>query len=489
MKRRDFIMLAGAGFLAACEDNGGSNPPSAASPPPAPPPDAAHRARAPSSNAPYTIAAENALAGVSDWVLTKPDSSQIEGYATTSVNVGSPVSVYVNTKSESYSAEIYRLGWYGGAGASLKRQLGPFPGSVQAAASIDAITGAASCSWNESFSIDTTGLVTGIYLVKLTTLEGYQQYVYFIVRDDSRTADILFVSSSSTMQAYNPWGGKSLYTRNSTNSVAATAVSYNRPYEPGMGSDGAGQILAWDIKVLHFLESHGLDVCYSDILDLHTAVPTGFSCVLISGHSEYWSKQARSNLEWAASQGVNTLALAGNVCYFQVTFNADVMSCNKSGSDPNTGLFQKLNPEESFFGQTYVDFESASDPSDFVIAADVPAWMLDGTRLASGSKLPGLFGYEGDRTTSRTPSSAVIWGNSPFTGYYDQEKKLGVATYYSSTDPSTGYAYQVLNVGSMNWAYGLDSAGFNVTNPPTNYENADAKQLTLNIIKRFVGVS
>ena len=483
-------MLAGAGFLSACGDNGGSNSPSAApssrTSRPAPPrSEPVCRARA-SSNASNTIAAENALAGVSDWVLTKPNSSQIEGYATTSVNVGSPVSVYVNTKSVSYSVEIYRLGWYGGAGASLKRQLGPFPGSVQASASIDPITDAASCSWNESFSIDTTGFVTGIYLVKLTTMEGYQQYVYFIVRDDSRTADILFVSSSSTMQAYNAWGGKSLYASNSTNSEAATAVSYNRPYEPTLGSDGAGQILAWDIKVLHFLESHGLDVCYSDILDLHTASPTGFRCVLISGHSEYWSKQARSNLQSAASQGVNTCALAGNVCYKQVTFNAAVMSWD--ARDPNTGYFQRLDPEESFFGQTYLGYDGIHVPVDFVIAADIPAWMLDGTRLASGSKLPGLFGYEADKTTSRTPSSAVIWGKSPFTAM-GRGKQFGVATYYSSGNRSTGCSYQVLNVGSMNWAYGLDSAGYNMTNPPTNYENSDAKQLTLNIINRFVGVT
>ena len=489
MKRRDFIMLAGAAFLAGCEDNGGSNSPSAVPSANANQPlsEPVCRGRA-SSNASNTIAAENALAGVSDWVLTKPDSSQIEGYATTSVNVGSPVFVYVNTKSASYSAEIYRLGWYGGAGASLKRQLGPLPGTVQAAPSIDPTTGAASCSWTQSFSIDTTGFVTGIYLVKLTTAEGSQQYVYFIVRDDSRTADILFVSSSSTMQAYNAWGGKSLYASQSTNSQAATAVSYNRPYKPIWESDGAGQILAWDIKVLHFLESHGLDVCYSDILDLHTASPTGFRCVLISGHSEYWSKQARFNLQSAANQGVNTFVLAGNVCYKQVTFNSAVMSYNATGSDPNTGLFQHLDPEESFFGQTYLGFTFVNVPVavDFVIAADIPAWMLDGTGLASGGKLPGLFGYEGDKTTSRTPSSAAIWGKSPFTSPVAGNES-GVATYYSSGDESTGCSYQVLNVGSMNWAYGLDSAGYNMTDPPTNYENADAKQITLNVINRFVG--
>jgi hypothetical protein len=400
------------------------------------------------------------------------------------VNTGLPVSVYVNTKSASYSAEVYRLGWYSGAGASLKRQLGPFPGTVQAPATVDSITGAASCNWNRSFAVDTTGFVTGIYLVKLTTVEGHQQYVYFIVRDDSRTADILFVSSSSTMQAYNPWGGKSLYAYNSTNSTAATAVSYDRPYVPDYASEGAGNLLAWDIKVLHFLESHGFDVCYSDILDLHNASPNGFKCVLISGHSEYWSKQARANLQAAASQGVNVLALAGNVCYWQVTFNAGVMTCHKTEGDPNTGRFGWLDPEEPFFDQSFVGGQSPHLPTAFVLTADIPGWMLAGTQLAAGSELPGLFGYEGDQTTAYTPASTVVWGDSPF--LYYTVKKNGVATYRSASDPVTGHSYQVLNVGSMNWAYGLDSAGFNMTSPPTNFENADAKRMTLNFINRFL---
>jgi hypothetical protein len=96
MKRRDFIVLGGAGFLSACGSNGGSNTPSptpppataSKSPPPTPPPAAALKsppltpAAPPPPSPPVSppngsnpIAAENALAGVSDWVLTKPDSS------------------------------------------------------------------------------------------------------------------------------------------------------------------------------------------------------------------------------------------------------------------------------------------------------------------------------------------------------------------------------------------------------------------------------
>jgi hypothetical protein len=166
-----------------------------------------------------------------------------------------------------------------------------------------------------------------------------------------------------------------------------------------------------------------------------------------------------------------------------VTFNAGVMTCNKTGTDPNTGFFQKLDPEEPFFGQTFAGWQNQHLPTDFVLAAGIPSWMLQGTQLAAGSRLPGMFGYEGDHTTPRSPPSAVVWGNSPFFDYGQQ--RYGMATYHSATDPVTGATYQVLNVGSMNWAYGLDSAGFNMTNPPTSYENADAKQMTLNFINRL----
>ena len=69
-----------------------------------------------------------------------------------------------------------------------------------------------------------------------------------MVRDDDRVSDFLFTSSVNTYHAYNNWGGKSLYSFNSTGGIAAVKVSFNRPYgageQPSAASGvGAGEFL------------------------------------------------------------------------------------------------------------------------------------------------------------------------------------------------------------------------------------------------------
>ena len=71
------------------------------------------------------VQTENAKAGTTAWRLTNPATArEIEGYASlTSVNRGGQITLFVNTAASSYTIEIYRMGWYGGAGARLL--LGP----------------------------------------------------------------------------------------------------------------------------------------------------------------------------------------------------------------------------------------------------------------------------------------------------------------------------------------------------------------------------
>jgi len=60
---------------------------------------------------------ENKKTGSSGWKLLQGRSTDIEGYASlTSVNIGQPISFFVSTTSSTYDIEIYRMGYYGGAG-------------------------------------------------------------------------------------------------------------------------------------------------------------------------------------------------------------------------------------------------------------------------------------------------------------------------------------------------------------------------------------
>ena len=56
-------------------------------------------------------------------------------------------------------------------------------------------------------------------------------HIIFVVRDDDGHSDLLFQTSDTTWQAYNSYGGNSLYTGGpGTNPGRAYKVSYNRPF-------------------------------------------------------------------------------------------------------------------------------------------------------------------------------------------------------------------------------------------------------------------
>jgi hypothetical protein len=114
------------------------------------------------------------------------------------------------------------------------------------------------CAWSPTFQYTIpTDWTSGIYLVLLTNAQKYQSYMTFVVRDDRRTADLLYQQSVNTYQAYNnyPMGsGKSLYDFNSfgravpaTKAVRAARVSFDRPYSDGNGSGQlAGNSWNWE---------------------------------------------------------------------------------------------------------------------------------------------------------------------------------------------------------------------------------------------------
>src|SRR5439155_18298766 len=97
-----------------------------------------------------------------------------------------------------------------------------------------------------------------------------QSYIISAVRDDQRGADLLAQMSFSTYQAYNSWGGKSLYPSLSISNKSAAKVSFNRPYLTSGASisRGSGEFLAarsipgWECNMVRWLEREGYDVSY-----------------------------------------------------------------------------------------------------------------------------------------------------------------------------------------------------------------------------------
>ncbi len=184
-----------------------------------------------------TIAQENALPGTpeSTWDISVAGSSSLQGFATDiSVNHGQSISFKIDdTTLGSYHIDIYRLGYYQGNGARFITTI-PTSGTIEkdqpnpltnSTGLIDCGNWTVSASW--AVPADAT---SGVYIARLQyDNSSGASHIPFIVRNDSSTSDIIFQTSDTTWEAYNDYGGNSLYTGNG--SVGrAYKVSYNRPF-------------------------------------------------------------------------------------------------------------------------------------------------------------------------------------------------------------------------------------------------------------------
>jgi hypothetical protein len=454
------------------------------------------------------VQTENALAGTTAWQLTNPATNhEIEGYASlTSVNAGSQLSFFVNATDPTYTINIYRMGWYGGQGGRLL--MGPIQqaGVKQLMPVPDPTTGLIECNWTSpyAFTVPSTW-VSGIYLAQLTGSSGKQSYIIFAVRQDSRASTYLYQSSVTTYQAYNNWGGKSLYSFNSSGGTPAVKVSYNRPY--GLGQQpagyygvGAGEFItafqpatevvpgAWEINMVRFLEKNGFDVAYSTDIDAHESASMllNHKVWMSVGHDEYWSMQMRNNVIAARDAGVSLTFFTSNACYWQIRFESSPITgavdrtqvCYKSSADPVTNNTQTIRwrdlqmPEDIFIGVQYQIDPVAGN----IQISNASLWPFFGTGLQNGNILQGLLGYEVDSVDSGSPSNTIVLAHSPF--------QINGGTRFSDMAMYTAASgASVFATGSMQWNWGLDDYNAPAARP-SNLSTA-AQQITLNILNNF----
>jgi hypothetical protein len=466
-----------------------------------------------------TVAAENRRPGSADWEISRPALHQeIEGYASrTSVNAGEPIDLFVSTDAPRYTIEVFRMGWYAGAGA--RRLAGPIErqGVAQERAHPDAISGLVECAWRDPFRLETrdeNGVwPSGIYLARLTAQEsnaaGAQSYVVFVVRDDERGAALLFQSSVTTFAAYNNWGGKSLYGFNSNN-APARIVSFDRPYAGnpyGVRLDGAGDFLRrWEYNAVRFLEREGYDVSYTTDVDTHQRPIAGSASpphrVFLSvGHDEYWSSAMRTHVEAARDAGVHLAFLGANVCFWQIRFEPNargeadrrIVGYKEAAGDLDplaldgrpqndhliTGRWRDLpvsRPEDLLVGVMY-----ASDPVDADIIVDrADHWAFAGTGLHNGDALRGLLGYEVDALSGAGPRGIVRLAHSPFAdaGARGAIRYADMTVYQADSDA------WVFATGSIQWSWGLDAYNAPVWHSARASEAAQT--ITRNVLTRML---
>jgi hypothetical protein len=429
------------------------------------------------------VVRENRLPGSRSWSLgqTAPPGA-IEGFASeVSVLPGQRVHFHVSTAPAArYRVVLYRLGWYHGAGG---RVLACIPGCKkdrQGMARLqphpDPATGLTRAAWpvTDTFRVPRSA-VSGYFLAKLLLTSGRDRgkvsYVPLILRAlPSRHSKIVVQAAVNTWQAYNSWGGKSLYAYNSTDHVPATHVSFNRPYTTIVR-------WKWEIDLVRFLERNGYNVSYTTDVDTDRR-PSGLRrhrLVISSGHDEYWSKTMRDAFEAARNGGTNLMFLGADIADWQIRYEdarRTIVEYRDATADPEpnpalkTVRFRDLVPPRPQCELLGISFAGLRNPTDPPRAYAVnPAALKDpwfkGTGFTSASTLPDSVGYEWDAVK---PNCSVPPLTTLF--HYAGPGPNGKPTSADAVRYVAPSGARIFSSGSLQFVWGLDNYYANRDAPP-----------------------
>ncbi|GAB3970766.1 hypothetical protein GCM10029978_044720 [Actinoallomurus acanthiterrae] len=404
------------------------------------------------------------------------------------------------TPATAYHLDIYRMGYYSGLGARLIATVQPSAAlpQTQPACLTDSTTGLIDCgNWAVSASWDVpASAVSGVYIAKLVRddVAGEASQMIFVVRDDTRHSDLLVQTSDATWQAYNSYGGNSLYT--GAPAGRAFKVSYNRPFNTRESS-----VYSWffdsEYPMVRWLEANAYDVSYTTDVDtaMRPAQILGHKVFMSSGHDEYWSNEMRTNVQNARDNGVNLTFFSGNEIFWKTRWENSIADgtsfrtlvcyketlANGTRLDPTstwTGTWRDPRysppadggrPENALTGTLYMVNQVVNDsirvPAAF---SDMRLWR--NTSIASLSPgqtatFPaGTLGYEFDEAPddATAPPGLVRFSSTTVTTAtqylldYGSQYGAGTATHSLVLYRAPSGAL-VFGAGTTQWAWGLDA--------------------------------
>ena len=286
---------------------------------------------------------------------------EIEGYCTPLSSSGEAVQLRVSTRADRYDVAVER--W--GRQRETVWRADELPG-VYIAPPPDA--DAAGCRWPVSVEVPVdASWQPGFYLVTLTA-EGAPvgrdvAHACFVVRGSAAARSrMLYVLDTNTWNAYNTWGGRSLYTGGST-------VSFDRPFARGMlcrpeverddrkarpvrrgeTPDADGRIFqeyrttnaypsaigsaGWFTHGRRFVEwaegaGYEFDYAISTDLEADPSLLDQRDLVLSVGHDEYWSAGQRDAVESYVAAGGGFVSCSGNTMFWQVRIEREAEATN-----------------------------------------------------------------------------------------------------------------------------------------------------------------
>ena len=423
------------------------------------------------------VALENARAGTPGWLGPQVTDRSAEVYASqTDAVPGDNVALHVSTTpAASYRVLVYRIGWYRGIGgrrvACLPSCTGDEQGSAQPVPAPDPTTGEIVAGWPTTDTLKIgSRWVSGYYQVRVLLTSGPEAGMsadtYVIVRRPASKTAMLVQVPVNTWQAYNSWGGKSLYDLPGLQ-PRARVVSFDRPYA-WFGPGGQGP-LGWEVPLVRFIERNGWDVSYqTDVYtDAHPTSLLRHRFVVVAGHDEYWSSRMRDAFDTARDRGVNLAFMDANDAYWQVVMQdggRSIMSY-KSLYDPNpdpsqkTAMFRELTPpryECELIGIQHQGVGLTWQPGDYTVVDASDPWM-HGTGFKDGDTLRGLVSVESD-TIPGNQSSASSCGHA-LTVFFHRDRGGDKDGNADATRYITPAGSAVFASGSHQYSWGLDDFG------------------------------
>jgi hypothetical protein len=290
--------------------------------------------------------------------LPEPDITfydDIEGYCSAlSYRPGDTAGLHVSTKGDRFDVTVER--W--GAG---RRQMWSANGLEGRFSAPPTNADSHGCRWPVTAEVPVgTDWDSGFYLVTLRA-HGAEPgrdvaHTGFVVRTadepQARSGRALLVLATNTWNAYNTWGGASLYT-------GGTHVAFARPWSRGMlmrepterddrkarptrwgeepdsdgelfqryrlsrgyaASIGSSGWYTYERRFVEWAEAGGyrFDYAVSSDLDHDPGIADGYDLLVGVGHDEYWSGPQRDAVEDHVRRGGRYVSLSGNTMFWQV---------------------------------------------------------------------------------------------------------------------------------------------------------------------------
>lgn len=343
------------------------------------------------------------------------------------------------------------------------------------------------CGWLATYTLTIPGIwPSGYYAAVFPTSFGERKAI-FVVRENNpgSTSQILLVASTNTYQAYNEFGGRSLYP--SDDSRRGSRLSFDRPYHY---DGGIGRYDIWERKFVDWMtqERRTFEVVTDSDLEDSTLL-AHYNLVVLVGHSEYWTLAARQNLETFSRNGGHMAVFGGCTMWWQVRYEDDgrtLIGYKEAIDDPIRETDQQLVtthfwsapvnlPENSILGSSF-RFGGYSnrvdDPASYdmlpmeertgYLVTEESHWVFQGTNVAGGTAFGReIAGLEVDGALYNCASTTGVMTPDGSDGTPLNYHILAVTpaseghgTIGIYTNPAGG---AVFNAGTQNWVYGLAS--------------------------------